>query len=142
MFEGSHDHVLDEKGRTSLPKPYRDALDSLDGDPYLTALPHCLVILTPDAWQTWKDRLNDPDRSGASAVQRLRRLILGMADRVSVDRSGRILIPPKLRDWATLERDVVFTGVGESIELWDRRRHLEELEEVRLQYDRLTDDLK
>ncbi|NRA02532.1 MAG: division/cell wall cluster transcriptional repressor MraZ [Myxococcales bacterium] len=141
MFWGSHDHVLDDKGRTSLPKDFRDALAKVKGTPWITALRNCLAIYTVDEFEALQQRLTNA--SGMiDSVQRIQRLVLGMASHCPADRQGRILIPPKLRAWSHLERDLVLAGVGSRIEIWDRNSHSVELERSREQYDDLTRDFK
>lgn len=134
MFFGSYEHVLDEKGRTSLPKDFRDALTRLKGQAYITAYPRCLAILPPDAFQSWQSRLTGERARLDDAAQRIRRLILGMAAAVNIDRQGRILIPNHLREHAGIEREIVFTGVGDEIEVWDRSRHKVEVANAGVSY--------
>jgi MraZ protein len=141
MFSGSYDHVLDEKGRTSLPKEFREALSRVAGVPWLTGLPHCLAIYPDAEYDTIQRALAAQSKVNAS-VQRVQRLITGLATRCPFDRQGRILIPPKAREWAGLSREIVFTGVGGHIEIWDRGRHQAELERIREHYDDYTRDLK
>ncbi len=140
-FWGCYDHVLDEKGRTSLPKQFRKTLATLKGVPWLTGLPQCLAILPPKEFEALRRKLTAAS-STIDSIQRLQRLILGMASPCSIDRQGRMLVPPKLRKWAHLDREIVFTGVGGRIELWDRACHEAELEQTRLNYPDYTRDLK
>lgn len=140
MFLGSFDHVLDDKGRTSLPKEFRERLSSTDGGAFITAYPECLVILPADKFEERRQKLAAKDH--ISSVQRLQRLIIGMATPCSFDRQGRIGIPPKLRQWADLGRDIVFCGVGSEIEIWDRARHHAELLEAKDHYADYTKDLE
>jgi MraZ protein len=141
MFSGSYDHVLDEKGRTSLPKDFREILKGLKGDPWITAFRQCLNIFPPDEFEAFSIQLSAASQT-IEDIQRLQRLILGMAARIPVDGQGRILIPPKLRKWACLDREIVFTGVGRTIEVWDRCRHEADLEQTRELYPAFTDTLK
>lgn len=141
MFWGSHDHVLDEKGRTSLPKDFREALQNVEGGAWITAYPQCLAILPAPAFETLRTRLTG-EASHVASIQHLQRLILGMAAPCAFDKQGRILIAPKLRKWAHLERDIVFTGLGDKIEIWDHARHEEELEQTRINYPAYTEDLR
>ena len=141
MFWGSYDHVLDDKGRTSLPKDFRDALAKVKGTPWITALRDCLAIYTQQEFEALEKILTGASRSIGS-IQHIQRLVMGMACRCPADRQGRILIPPKLRAWAHLERDLVLSGVGDRIEIWDRTGHSLDLEQTRQQYDDLTRDLK
>ena len=141
MFWGSYDHVLDDKGRTSLPKEFRELLKGQKGPPWLTAFTQCLRIFPPQEWEVLRKRLSEAS-STIESIQRLQRLILGMAAPAPSDKQGRILIPPKLRKWAHLDREIVFTGIGKAIEVWDRARHEQDLEETRLLYPGFTDTLK
>src|SRR5207253_1710871 len=52
-------------------------------------------------------------------IRSLQRLIVGFADDVDVDGNGRILVPPALREYASLEHRVVLAGQGNKFELWD-----------------------
>ena len=120
MFYGSHVHVLDDKGRVSLPKDFRGALEKTKGSAWITAYRHCAVILTSDGFDEWRQQLvnrSDP------RVERISRIILGMASPCSADRQGRFQIPPALRAHAGIARDIVFVGVGNEIEVWDRGRY-------------------
>ena len=141
MFRGSYDHVLDEKGRTSLPRDFRDTLSGFKGTPVITALRDCLAIYPAEEFEAIEARLSAAS-SAIDSVQRYQRLFTGMAHPCPFDRQGRILIPQKLRDWAHLERDLVLAGVGRRIEVWDRTRHTADLERTRERYAELTRELK
>jgi MraZ protein len=52
-----------------------------------------------------------------------RRFFIGSATEVEIDGSSRVLIPPELRAWAGLDKDVKFMGVGPHFELWDMARY-------------------
>lgn len=139
MFHGSYDHVLDDKGRTSLPKELRLELARFEGEPWLVALAQCLAIYPGPDFDALQRELSRRSKLDAS-VQHLKRLITGMAVRCPVDRQGRITIPPKARSWAGLERQIVVSGVGEYIEIWDRARHQAELERTRENYETYAKD--
>lgn len=141
MFSGSFDHVLDDKGRTSLPKDYRDQLARQPAEPWLTCLPECLAIYPEAEYEALRNALSAASKVNGSVARTLR-LITGMASRCPFDKQGRILIPAKFRSWAGLQRDIVFTGVGSRIEIWDRARHQAELERIRANFDEYTKDLK
>jgi MraZ protein len=121
MFWGCHEHVLDEKGRTSLPKEFRELLSRASESPWLTAGQECLSLFPAEVFKRLRDRLaaevlND-------SAEALERLIVGNATPCGVDRQGRILIPPPLRRRARLEREIVFTGLTDRVEIWDRARY-------------------
>jgi MraZ protein len=141
MFAGSHDHVIDDKGRTSLPKEFRLLLAECNGDGWLTALRDCLAIFTPETFSAFQQKLGSASIA-VEPVQQIQRLLIGMATPCPLDKQGRILIPPKLREWAGLEREIVIVGVSNRIEIWDRTRHVEAMQSVRSDYPALTQPLR
>jgi len=52
-----------------------------------------------------------------------RRFFMGSATDVEIDSASRVLIPPELREWAGMEKDVKFMGMGSHFELWDKARY-------------------
>lgn len=123
MFEGQLRTAVDHKGRTSVPSRFRDALvDRTDGTFVLAAaLDPCLVALTTIAWREYGAKLAQLAEHDANA-RAARRWYLGGAFTMTLDRQGRILVPPALREWAGVVREVVWAGVGQRIEVWDPER--------------------
>lgn len=127
MFLGSSDHVLDDKGRTSLPKDFREQLSKAGQKVYITAKPSCLAIYLEDEFL----RLcQDYAELHIESREKLERLHMGNAQLLNIDRQGRILIAPSLRRLARLERDIMFLGVGNRIEIWDRERYTLERDSI------------
>jgi MraZ protein len=126
-FMGSFDHVLDDKGRTSLPRSFRIALEGEERPAYLTAKPLCLAVYPYDEFHRLRREYADLH---IDSRERLERLHLGNAQEVAIDRQGRILIPPALRRHAGLQRDIVFMGVGARIEIWDRTRYAADMQQT------------
>jgi MraZ protein len=117
-FLGIHTPRLDDKGRLILPARFRDDL----GDKIVvTKGPDRCVLIYPYA--EFRTRILDPLAAGTSAsrnVRALRRAYLGNASTETLDRQGRVTIPPALRTWGGLDKDCVVIGQGTYIELWDR----------------------
>jgi MraZ protein len=132
VFYGSHEHVLDDKGRTSLPKDFRESLKSQKADPWITAGAHCLSIFTAAQFEKIRSRLTEDPLPDARIIGQ-QRLILGNATRCKVDGQGRILVPLTLRKHAKLQRDIVFAGRGTLIEVWDRSLWKAEMDRARLE---------
>ncbi|MGH7838429.1 MAG: division/cell wall cluster transcriptional repressor MraZ [Candidatus Binataceae bacterium] len=136
MLSGRYDHALDEKGRISLPVRFREVFQPSDHKmPYITNHLHqherCLAFYPYNEWMRLLDRVEDKARFDP-AVQRFRIFYIGGAHEVELDRQGRLLIPPDLREFARLDREVTFTGQVDHVELWDRgalRRVLRQTEE-------------
>jgi MraZ protein len=135
MFRGRYEHTMDAKGRTSLPARYRDVLASIAERRVIltSALDPCLVAYTSEEWRAFEERLGKLPQFDR-AVQKLKRIYVSGAVEVDVDESGRILVPPVLRDYAQLQKDVLWAGNGRYAELWDKalwKQHFETSEEER-----------
>lgn len=83
------------------------------------AYDRCVLIYTPEEWQSAADALaTQPATLGAA--RRLNRLHFSSAYPSQLDRSGRVLVPPQLREYAGLGENVVLVGTGRFFEIWDR----------------------
>ncbi len=122
MFRGRYEHTIDAKGRTSLPARYRDVLEVASEKRIVltSALDPCLVAYTMSEWTSFEEKLSKLPQFDR-AVQKLKRIYVSGAVDVEVDPSGRILVPPTLRDYASLKKDVVWAGAGKYAELWDKK---------------------
>lgn len=125
MFSGRFDHSIDEKGRVSIPARFREVLLRENHDRlYITNFPfdgqRCLALYPPSQWETLNANLRTKPRFDPR-VQVFETLIIGGAHEVPVDRQGRILIPPKLREYAALDREVTFSARQDHFQLWDKR---------------------
>jgi MraZ protein len=119
MFQGAASLNLDTKGRMAVPARHRDALLALaEGRLVLTAHPHrCLLVYPAPAWEPIRAKiLAAPSLETQSAM--LRRLLVGFAVETEMDAAGRILVPPELRQYAGLEKQVWLVGQGGNFELW------------------------
>jgi len=120
VFRGVTLLALDAKGRLAIPSRHRDALASVSaGRLVLTADPsRCLLLYPLAAWEPIQARLMGLS-SFDSRIRNVQRLLVGHADDVEIDGAGRILVPPALRRYAALDRQVVLVGQGYKFELWD-----------------------
>lgn len=130
MFIGSYEHAMDGKGRVSLPARFRELLSS-NGDSRLVLTTNvdpmglCLVAYPIHEWQAFQEKIASLPQFD-EAVIRLKRLHIAGACECSLDKQGRILIPPFLREYADLKSQIIFAGLGSNIELWDKGRWEEE----------------
>jgi len=120
MFMGEYNHTIDAKGRLIIPSKYRDTL----GDEFVVTkgFDGCLFLFDNLEWKTFEERLKLLPTSTQDA-RKLVRFFLAGATVVEVDKQGRILLPQVLRDYSLLEKDVVFAGVGNKIEIWNKERY-------------------
>ena len=120
MFRGAAKVTLDAKGRMVLPTRYRDvALERSEGKLVATVdRDQCLLLYPLPDWEEIERKLmrlptlNDQ-------VRRLQRLMVGHATDLELDSHGRVLVPPKLREYAGLTRQAMLIGQGSRFELWD-----------------------
>ncbi len=120
MFRGVTHLNLDAKGRMSFPSRYRDRLmERCDGEVVVTVDPdRCLLVYPLPEWEVIEQKLVKLP-SLKPQTRRLQRLLMGHATEAQLDGSGRILLPPPLREFAGLNKKVVLIGQGNKFELWD-----------------------
>lgn len=123
MFRGVNPLSLDAKGRLAIPTRYREALAArCDGTVVVTVdTDHCLLIYPLPDWLEIERQLMRLPALNPS-VRKIQRLLVGHAQECEIDGSGRILVPPALREFAGLERRSVLVGQGNKFELWDEAR--------------------
>ena len=116
MFLGTHTPKLDEKGRLILPARFREALEG--GLVVTRTQERALAIYPKDTFEA----LMAPVSAAPSTLKQVRdyqRMLTAGASFEVPDRQGRITIPPILRAYAGLERDVVVIGAMNRAEIWD-----------------------
>lgn len=121
-FLGTHTPKLDEKGRFFLPAKFREPLTG--GLVVTKGQERCLVIQTPMAFKAMADRFY----AGSPTVQQVRnfqRIVFAGASEQIPDKQGRVSIPPLLRAYAGLDKEIVVIGVGDRIEVWDQTAWLD-----------------
>jgi MraZ protein len=123
MFRGCYEHTIDDKGRLSIPAKLREALEASFSAPFfLTRKDDCLVAYPSDEWRALEAKIASLPSFDPKVVA-FRRFFLAPAQECPLDKAGRILVPPTLRTYAALERDVVLAGMGNHLEIWSRERH-------------------
>jgi MraZ protein len=124
LLTGTHSRTLDEKKRLALPKRVREQLGEL-GDPetlFVSPGPdQCLWLYTQISLERLAEKLDQSPATDAEA-RVFRRLYFAQTESVDVDSSGRILIPERLVQLGSLQREVVLIGVRDHLELWDAER--------------------
>lgn len=129
MFQGNFEHSIDEKGRIAVPSVFRKKLFAIQADDHaqeetqvvLTIADQCLSAYGPKSWEQIVAKiahLNQLDKS----VIALKRLIIGHAHECTIDKAGRILVPPVLRKHAALDKACVVIGQVDKFEIWSEQR--------------------
>lgn len=116
MFLGTHTPKLDDKGRFFIPAKFRDALK--EGLVITRHPDRCLAIYPRDAYEAEATRLMAGSTSLAR-VRNIQRMFASGAADETPDAQGRLSIPPRLREYAQLGREIVVVGALNRVEVWD-----------------------
>lgn len=139
MFIGEYNHTVDVKGRVSLPVKFREELGETF---YITkGMENCLFIYDREEWDRMDDKLKKL-RLTQKAARGFSRLFYSGAMALEPDKQGRIIIPPHLRTYAEIDKDVVIIGVSNRIEVWSKPTWDAYLAADGMNYDDLTDTLE
>ena len=118
-FRGKYEHSIDDRGRVSLPARYRN---ELTGKIILTmSVDGCIEVYTQEGFDEVASHVAvDPPTTPEG--RRARRAFYSESFDTELDRQGRILIPPPLRQSAAVDGTVVIAGRKECLEIWNPRR--------------------
>ncbi len=124
MFRGRYEHTVDTKGRLSIPAKYREVLlgkgdERLIITNFVVSSKRCLDVYPLDEWLALEEAVRGKPKFDARMV-RFQTYYLGGASECAVDPHGRILIPPTLRKYAELKREVMLVSAGEKFRIWDK----------------------
>jgi MraZ protein len=138
LLTGTHPRTLDDKKRMALPRRVREQLE----DPetlFVTPGPdQCLWLYSRTGLEQLAAKLDQAPATDAEA-RVFRRLYFAQTEAVDVDRSGRILIPERLLQFAGLRHEVVLLGVRDHLELWDAERWQRYLAENAPRFDAVAE---
>lgn len=123
MFRGNFEHTLDGKGRLSIPSKFRDVLlghgdDRIIMTNFVFDGARCLDVYPMEAWLRLEEDIRQRPKFDPRMVS-FQNYYLGGACECVLDKQGRILIPPSLRKYAELKRDVVLVAALEKFRVWD-----------------------
>jgi MraZ protein len=121
LFRGITSLNLDAKGRLAVPARYREALLQQSDGQLVITINHeqrCLWMYPLDVWEDIENKLVKLP-SMSPVTQRLKRLLIGHATDCEVDGNGRVLVPPPLREYGELSKQIKLVGQGNKFEIWD-----------------------
>src|SRR3990167_882454 len=123
MFRGLAESHVDAKGRVAIPSRYRDIIQKEAGGMVVVTIDveaPCLLLYPYPQWEKIEQKLETLP-SFHPVTRRIQRLLIGHATELEVDRSGRILIPSLLREYAHLGQTVTWVGQVNKIEIWGKQ---------------------
>ncbi|MBK7098750.1 MAG: division/cell wall cluster transcriptional repressor MraZ [Sphingobacteriales bacterium] len=121
---GEYEATLDSKGRFLLPAGFKKQLSAEDADRFVInrGFENCLSLYPLSSWTPLAEKinaLNDFDPK----VREFKRYFLNGATFVEPDSAGRLLLPPALREYASLQKDLVMASSGNKMEIWDSNKY-------------------
>ncbi|MDB9968063.1 division/cell wall cluster transcriptional repressor MraZ [Gammaproteobacteria bacterium] len=122
MFRGINTINLDAKGRMAMPARYREQLtENCSGHLVVTIDTNhrCLLLYPLSEWEQIERQIESLS-SFDPMSQRVKHLLIGHANDLELDGSGRILLPQELRQYAQLEKHVSLIGQGKKLEIWSQ----------------------
>jgi len=141
MFRGRFEHTIDLKGRVSIPAKFRELLvEKYDDRLILTNFDRCLVAYPYPEWIVLEEKV-----SSLSMVKKetkaFQRFFISGATECPIDKLGRIVVPPTLREYAQLEKNVVFAGMLKKFEIWGKERWEEEISRSKENFEGISEAL-
>ncbi|MDQ7033016.1 MAG: division/cell wall cluster transcriptional repressor MraZ [Desulfonauticus sp.] len=142
MFRGHTPRTIDTKGRLLLPPEIRDEIlrVSPEGKVMLTNFDQCVVGYPLAEWEEIEKSFASLNMAN-KMFRDFHRFFLSGAMEVSLDKQGRILVPPYLREYARLKKDVILAGVGRKFEIWDMERFEMQRKAVEENFDQVMSQL-
>ena len=119
MLLGEYNHIIDDKGRVSVPAKFREDL----GISFIVTkgLDNCLFAYSKEEWTKFEEKLKSLPLTNPNARNFIRFFFSG-ATECEIDKQGRINIPQSLREYAELGREVAIIGVSTRVEIWNREK--------------------
>ncbi|MCZ9883878.1 division/cell wall cluster transcriptional repressor MraZ [Arthrobacter sp. B2a2-09] len=137
MFLGTHSPRLDEKGRIILPAKFREEL--ADGLVLTRGQERCIYVFSQREFERIHESMREAPISSKQSRDYIRVFLSGASDEVP-DKQGRVTIPPALRSYAGLERELAVIGAGTRAEIWDAQAWDEYLAEKEAAFSETDDD--
>lgn len=130
MFRGTFAQKIDEKGRVSVPARFREVLEGTGSDQlfvtnFRSEGQPCLDVYPHAKWLALEERLRTPADRPPSVIKFFQNFYFPGVQECQIDKQGRILLVPRLREYAGLDKDVIFAGVMDkfrifSVDNWNK----------------------
>ena len=140
-FRGQYYHSIDAKGRVIFPAKLREIFEEkYDNQLIVTGWKGYLGVFPYEEWRNLEEKLSQKSII-QDKVRGFQRLFMSGGIDLTFDAQGRILIPPSLRKYAGLEKDIVTAGMLRTVEIWDKDRFEENLITSARDLEHNSDDL-
>jgi MraZ protein len=117
-FRGTFDHTLDAKNRLTIPAKFRAALS--EGVVLAKGIERCVQVWTPKAYDSYVQTALAGMNPLSEPARKLGRFFAANSLDTELDAAGRVMVPGFLLEHGELRKEVVVTGAGDCLEVWDR----------------------
>jgi MraZ protein len=140
MITGQYRNALDDKGRLLVPSKLRS---EVPGNTLVitSGIDRCLWLFPPEEWKQLSDKLMEAASPFSRKARLLQRRIIAPAQEVELDKTGRILIPPSLKETAGLKKECILHGIKKYIEIWDVEEYRTYLDENEDEFQEAAEEL-
>ncbi|NLA04895.1 MAG: division/cell wall cluster transcriptional repressor MraZ [Firmicutes bacterium] len=138
MFTGEYLHTLDQKNRVIIPARLREGL----GDSFMITrgLDRCIFVYHLNEWERIEQKVKELPLTRRD-VRAFTRYFFSGAAEMEIDRQGRVLIPPGLREYAGIEKEVMIIGVSNRVEVWSAEAWKEYTSAENLNFEAAAEEL-
>ena len=136
MFIGEYTHSIDNKGRVIMPSKFREGL----GDKFYVTkgMEGCVFVYDEDEWKRLESKTKSLKLTSKKARQ-FERLFYAPARELEFDKQGRFVIPQNLREYAEIKKEAQILGVSSRIEIWDKEKYDEYMNDSSNTYEEIID---
>jgi len=140
FFTGEYDCKLDAKGRLALPAKVKAALPEVSSNELVLrrGFESCLVLYPMLEYKKIINRVRSLSEFNEDYRKFQRSFFRGNVE-VELDGSGRINIPKRMMDFASLEKEVIVVGLGNRVEIWNADLYEENLISDASEYSKLAE---
>ena len=138
MLIGEYEHSLDSKGRLIMPAKIREDI----GEKFIVTkgLDGCLFGFSQNEWTNFEEKLKTLPLTNKNARDFVRFFLSGAIE-CEIDKQGRFLISSNLREYASMEKEVIIIGVGTRIEIWNREQWKKYNSDENISADNLAENM-
>lgn len=138
MLLGTHAPKLDEKGRVILPAKFREELSQ--GLVLTRGQDRCLYVFSSKEFESVHETIRQAPITSKQARDYLRVFLSGASDEIP-DKQGRVTIPPALREYAGLGKELMVIGVGSRAEIWDAKSWVDYLAKQENSFSEISEEV-
>lgn len=139
---GEYECKLDAKGRFLFPAGLRKQLDPTANENFMVnkGFENCLSIYPMNEWEKVSSRLSKLNLFKPKN-RMFYRLFHQGAKQLTLDKTGRLLIPTALMERVGLKKEIMLTAYNDRIEVWDRSEYFEVLNANMSDFSDLADEV-